>query len=261
MISLVKTFLEDASEQAQPRVTAVAGKQDNNNDLNSAIITEVELAPGQRFADFATNFDQTNAPMVIGLGVDAGTGALNELRIERDGEIIDPNDDNFNLEATVARAVADASFANSGEIVSLVKAFSEGRKTGQGQARISGGSAIVDNSSDTPIRSGVLGEVELVPGQLLATTQENQTHTLVKVTSAVRDDLGDNNGVIVEGLSLNYQIAEESGILESAIAEAVNQFNFEDTSDAVSLVQAFTSNNPDQNIVINEPDSPSIALD
>mgnify|MGYP006424775449 CR=1 FL=1 len=256
VISLVEIFLSDVREQAQPRVTAAAGKQDSNNNLNSAIITEVELAPGQRFA----NFNKNDAPMLIGLGVDGDTGALNELRIERDGDIIAPDDDNFNLEATVARAVENANFEESvGDIIFLVKAFGNGRNEVEGQARVSGGSAIADDNSNTV--SAIIGEVQFVSGQLLGTIEDNEIQTLVKVTSQINNNIGGDNIIAVDDLKLTYKIAEESAILESAIADKVNTFNFEETSDAISLVNAFVSDNADEISVINEPQPPSIALE
>ena len=256
VISLVELFVGEIREQAQPRVTVAAGKQDNNENVNSAIITEVELAPGQRFTNDANNDD---APMFIAVGVDNNTGVLNQLSIARDGEIIASNDDNINLEATVANAVSNTIFNQASELVSLVQAFGNG--VDYGQARVSGAAAVEDNNPVNPIRTAVVGEVQLALGQLLTTTVNNNTETLVTVLASINDNINGENNVGIDGLNIQYQIADESNNLQSAIAQAVNGFTFEATSDIVSLVNAFVSGQKEEKFPNNQPDLLGIALD
>jgi len=261
VISVVDLFVQEVGERQQSRITAAAAKQNDQDNLNSAVITEVELSPVQQFVD---NLDNEGT-MLIGVGTDDQNRVLNEIRIESDNQILVDKNNNDNPEVELAKAVEDAGFNKPSDIISLVRAFGDGFE--QQQARVSGGALIQDE--DQSFTSAVVGEVQLGPGQLIGTRQvDANTNRLVTVTADIFDQINGNNVVGVGQLAINYKLADEDIRLEAAITETINNNNVEQASDVISLVEAFTSGKDTQRLPdeINQveqiqPEQPNISLD
>ncbi|MDR9405292.1 MAG: hypothetical protein RI580_17885, partial [Halothece sp. Uz-M2-17] len=218
IISLVRAFTNGIGQQERDRATVTAFRKDNN--IRSAMVAEVELAPGQSFVN---NLENQQASLIMTTDTETFNGdeVLSELSIARsDGA--DLLADNNNLEVELAEAVKNANFNSASSVISLVRAFGEGVE--QEQARLSGASLVEDQrDSDNEMLSVVAGEVELAPGQLLTQDNNNGVTTLVTVAS----DLAENNGTVrTEGLNIKYFIDETSINLEAAIAEQVQGNDF-----------------------------------
>ncbi|MDR9405293.1 MAG: hypothetical protein RI580_17890 [Halothece sp. Uz-M2-17] len=210
-----------AAEAGQARVTGAALVDDGSTI--SAVAGEAILAPRQIIDNRADvtidpnlNADNlvTSLDLEFTIGFDNGAPVFRPL-----------------LEEAIANTLFDSNgdpvFEQESDIISLVENFG-GVNSPLGQAEITGAAALdTDN-----IVSAIAGQAELARGQLLGDLGNNNT---IVINPSV-------SGEILEQLDIDFGFGSRGrlNLLEGAIAETVNNANFNRNSDIISLVKAFT---------------------
>ncbi|QDZ39902.1 hypothetical protein FRE64_08075 [Euhalothece natronophila Z-M001] len=211
-----------SAQAGQARVTGAA-LVDNDSEV-SAVAGEVILAPGQSLGEGITiTPDIDNIP-------NSENVAVQQLDIDFD---IDDNEAAL-LEAAIANKISTDDFTDESDIISLVKNFG-GVSSPLGQAQVTGAATFDTHNT----LSAIAGQATLARGQLLA-EPDNNDDPVATIDPTIEDE-DDLEGEVLSELDINFSVEEDDiPLLEAAIADVVNDADFDRESDVISLVKAFT---------------------